>query len=106
MLSNYRNSLGDNRRRLVIAITGAFVLALAPAAASAASDPTDAQYGSTLSQISQGGGSAGGGSADGSAVGGLPFTGLDVALLAAVAAGLVLVGLMLRRRRPADASKA
>jgi hypothetical protein len=80
-----------------------FVLALAPAAAIAAS-PTQHQYGDSLTQLAQGGGTAGGtGSA--SSAGGLPFTGLDVALLAAVAAGLVVAGLLLRRQRPAEVSK-
>ncbi len=84
--------------------------ALVPAVAAAQSvdpTPTDAQYGDSLVQLSQGASGGGpGASADSSAVGDLPFTGLDVALLAAVAAALVLVGLLLRSRRPADSSQA
>jgi hypothetical protein len=72
--------------------------ALTPVAAMAQA-PTDAQYRPSLQQIAgTGGGSASGG-------GGLPFTGLDVALLAAVAGGLLLAGLVLRRQRPEQSPK-
>lgn len=98
------------RLRLGVAALTMFSFALVPAVAAAQSNPTDAQYGDSLTQLSQGaaGGGPGGsaGSADTGAVGDLPFTGLDVALLAAVAAALVLVGLLLRSRRPADPPQA
>lgn len=90
-----------------------------PAAAGAASDPTAAQYDSTLQVVSAGSqGGPGGGSPSATAStptaatpaagapsasnagggGALPFTGLDVGLLAAVAGGLALAGFMLRRQ--------
>ncbi len=96
-----------------------------PAAASAASDPTDAQYDSTLQVVSAGSEGPGGGSTPESAAtsapqatpaagapsasnagGGsaLPFTGLDVGLLAAVAGALALAGFMLRRQAKEEAS--
>jgi hypothetical protein len=87
-----------NYRRIVVGVTAAFVFVLVPAAALAAGSPTDAQYTPVLQQVSVGGGpppSSAGGSG-----GGLPFTGLDVALLAAIAGGLLLAGLLLRRHRP------
>ena len=45
-------------------------------------------------------------SASNSSTSSLPFTGLDVGILAAVAAGLVLAGLMLRRQRPKESLEA
>ena len=111
---------GRSSYRLVISIVGVVVaLGLLPAVAAAQSDPTEAQYGSTLDQISQGGGggqpsSAGSGgdashpssvpggvassTASDRVVGGLPFTGLDVGLLAAVAIALAGAGMVLYRR--------
>ncbi|MDX6582306.1 MAG: hypothetical protein QOI10_1490 [Solirubrobacterales bacterium] len=105
MLVSYMDSgRGVLRRRSLLAIT-TIALALVPAAAMAADSPAQHQYGSSLQQLSQSGtgGSVGGGSATGT-VGSLPFTGFDVALLAAVAAGLVLAGFLLRRQRP-DSSR-
>jgi hypothetical protein len=90
----------DIRTRIGLGAMGLIVFALAPATAFA-SDPTEAQYGSSLSQISQGGTDPTG-TASSSAAGGLPFTGLDVALLAAVAGGLLLAGFVLRRQRPTE----
>jgi hypothetical protein len=89
-----------NYRRIAVGVTAAFVFALVPAAALAASgSPTDAQYTPVLQQVSVGGGGSPP-SSTGSSGGGLPFTGLDVALLAAIAGGLLLAGLVLRRHRP------
>jgi hypothetical protein len=68
--------------------------ALALPASAAAQSPTDSQYSSNLQFVAQGGSGGGGSTGD------LPFTGLDVGLLALVAAGLVVAGLMLRRQRP------
>ncbi len=84
-------------RRLSLFAVALVALALAPATALAASSPTSEQYNSTLQQFSTGGGSSG-------SAGGLPFTGLDVAVLAAVAAGLLIAGLMLRRHRPTESA--
>ena len=89
-------------RRLKLAAVAMVAFALAPATALAQS-PTEAQYGSTLQQFSQGGG--GSGTDPGSAAGGLPFTGLDVVALAVVAVGLLVAGLMLRRHRPTTPSE-
>jgi hypothetical protein len=103
--TSYRRALKNARLRVGSGVLALFVLALLPAATGAATDPTDAQYSSSLDQISAGSGSGGGGdpgSAARDAAGGLPFTGLDVGLLAVVAAGLVLAGLLLRRQRAAE----
>jgi hypothetical protein len=99
-MKQYRSSLTDVRVRIGLGAMALIVFALAPATAFA-SDPTAAQYSSSLSQISQGG-TGPPGTAGSSAAGGLPFTGLDVALLAAVAGGLLLAGLLLRRQRPTE----
>jgi hypothetical protein len=55
--------------------------------------------------VSTGGGGGAGGAGGGGtgSVGPLPFTGLDLAMLAAVAAALVGSGLLLRRRKVAEA---
>ena len=93
--------IGDRKRQMVVfaALALALALGLVPATAFAA-DPATHQYDSNLDQLPQSGagGSAGGGG-DGGVVGSLPFTGLDVAVLAAIAAVLLGVGLLLRRRR-------
>jgi hypothetical protein len=99
IVNKYRSSFADVRVRISVGALALILFALAPAAAFA-SDPTAAQYSSSLSQISQGGNDAG--TASSSAAGGLPFTGLDVALLAAVAGGLLLAGFLLRRQRPTE----
>ena len=97
------SALGANfahaRRRLLVTATMASVALVAlPAAASAQQvGATDGQYGSTLDLISQGGSPPP--SSPSADPGALPFTGLDVALLAAVAGALFLVGLFLRRYR-------
>jgi hypothetical protein len=91
----------------------ALAFALVPATALAA-DPTSDQYGSRLDQISPGGVGAGGaggspgvGAGDsGATLSGLPFTGLDLALMAALAATLVVAGLLLLRSRRADSAEA
>ena len=85
-------------------MAGLSALALPAIAAAQQTSPTDAQYEDSLDFIAQGAGSSpsanrGAGSAT-SDPGGLPFTGLDVGLLAAVAAGLLIAGLVLRRTRP------
>lgn len=99
------NSLSRVRFRIGLLVVGMTALAL-PAAASAQS-PTESQYSSNLDFVAQG--SAGGGPGSSGAAGsaasdpsGLPFTGLDVGLLAAVAAALLIAGLMLRRQRPTN----
>jgi hypothetical protein len=91
-------------QRAVALLAAIVVVVVLPATAMAQSDPADAQYGSTLEQISQGGGGGGGvesASAGGEAAeqvgGGLPFTGLDVAALALVAVVLAGAGLVLHR---------
>jgi hypothetical protein len=104
MLTNFPSAFATAAQRVALGATALLVFALAPAAAIAAS-PTQHQYGDSLTQLAQGGGGAGTGSGGGSAAGGLPFTGLDVALLAAVAAGLTVAGLLLRRQRPVEVSK-
>ena len=86
-------------RRLKLMAVSLVAFALAPAAALAETSPTDDQYGPTLQQFSQG---SGGGTASG---GSLPFTGMDVVILAAVAAGLLVAGLMLRRHRPTQTTE-
>lgn len=99
MLDLVVDNFSRARRRLIVAATlGSAALVALPAAASAQQvAPTDAAYGSTIDLISRGGDTP-----DRSAtadLGSLPFTGFDVAVLAAVAAGLVLVGFVLRRYR-------
>lgn len=87
------------RQRLLVTATMASVALVALPAAAAAQEvgATDRQYGSTLDVISQGGTPPP--STPSADPGALPFTGLDVALLAAVAGALLLVGLVLRRYR-------
>ena len=122
---HYRNR---GRKPLQLTLIATAMLAVAavalPAAAVAASDPTAAQYDSTLQVVSAGsegpGGSSGSpsqstpaapsatpaaGAPSASSAGGsaLPFTGLDVALLAAVAGALGLAGFMLRRQAKEEA---
>ena len=94
-----RNSLDRARFQIGLIVTGMGVLAV-PASA-AAQSPTDAQYSSNLQFVASGG-SGGSGSSGGD----LPFTGLDVGLLALVAGGLVVAGLMLRRQRPKNSLEA
>lgn len=100
-------TLAGARRRLGLLGLGAVMMALVPATALAAA-PTDAQYSSSLQQISSGGGDPPSttSSAASNAASGLPFTGLDVALLAAVAAGLLIAGLLLWRHRPTESTGA
>lgn len=89
---------------LAAVATVAVLLIAAPSPARAA-DPTEAQYGNTVTQVA---GGTGGGVTETPApqpssgleknvVGGLPFTGLDVLALAAVAVALGTIGLVLRR---------
>lgn len=100
ILTMHGTFLVRNYRRIAVGVTAALVFALVPGAALAASgSPTDAQYTPVLHQISVGGGPP---SSTTSSGGGLPFTGLDVALLAAIAGGLLLAGLVLRRHRPTE----
>jgi hypothetical protein len=94
---NTRISFTNARLRIGL-IVASFATLAVPTAALAQS-PADRQYDTTLEFISQGGGGDPGATAT-TSPGDLPFTGLDVALLAAVAVGLLLAGLMLRRARP------
>jgi hypothetical protein len=84
------------RRKVVTLVTTA-ALFVAPATAFAAGDPTDAEYDSTLTQITAGGPEPPAPTAEAPG-GSLPFTGLDVAAMAAVAGGLGLAGFAMRRR--------
>jgi hypothetical protein len=89
-----------DRARFRIGLTVAGLSALAVPASAAAQSPADDQYSSNLQFVAQGGS---GGSGSG---GDLPFTGLDVGLLALVATGLLVAGLMLRRQRPKNSLEA
>ena len=90
------------RARLVFAVLtiGTLAIALSPATAGAqqVSDSTDAQYNSTLTQITAGGPDEPGPTATASSEGSLPFTGLDLAAMAIVAGGLGVAGFAMRRR--------
>lgn len=91
------------RLRVALIVAGLSALALPAIAAAQQTSPTDAQYEDSLDFIAQGAGSGPSATGAGSATsdpGGLPFTGLDVGLLAAVAAALLIAGLVLRRTRP------
>lgn len=82
---------------------GAAVAALAllggPAAAWAQGDPTADQYDPTITQIqTETGSGGGGGSTPSDPIGPLPFTGFDIGALIAVAAALLLLGIVLYRR--------
>jgi hypothetical protein len=106
MMTVERIHKATGRLRAALTIVGLSLLAL-PAMAMAQS-PTDSQYSSNLDFVTSGGGAPGGGGggaeASAGAPGGLPFTGLDVGLLAVVAGGLLVAGLMLWRQRPKDSS--
>lgn len=99
-MTSYRIRFSAARLQFGALIVAICAFALLPAATATAADPTDEQYQPSLEQLSTGGqgGDPSGGSA--TVTDGLPFTGLDVALLAAVAGGLLLAGLVLRRQRP------
>jgi hypothetical protein len=107
---HWRNPVRTYRRISLFAL-GLLAFALAPATAMAGG-ASDAQYSSSLEQIS---GASGGGSSPGAVVvasatdptatSGLPFTGLDLALLVSVAGGLLLAGIVLRSQRPVDSRR-
>ena len=82
-------------RRACVLLIAMFAVAIAaPAGAFAQTiEPTDEQYGNGVVGVA-----AGGSEGDsGSGISSLPFTGLDVAAIAAIGAGLVGAGLLVRR---------
>lgn len=92
-------------RSLCIVVIAMFAVAIA-APAAFAQDPTDEQYGNGVLGVAAGGDPADGaaagdgGAEDASASAGiseLPFTGLDVAAIAAIGAGLIGAGFVVRR---------
>jgi hypothetical protein len=85
------------RRGIATVVTVASLI-VAPTAFAAGSSPSDAQYESTLTQISAGGGPHEPSATTASSGSSLPFTGFDVGAMAAVAAGLGLAGFAMRRR--------
>ena len=95
-----QNKTKTRIRRAIVTLVTVAALAVAPSALAAGGSQSDAQYNSTLTEISAGGtheppataatASTGGGS--------LPFTGFDVVAMAAVAAGLGVAGFAMRRR--------
>lgn len=97
-----RKSSTSRRRRAIAAAVTVVALFVAPAAAfGAGGDPTNAEYDSTLTQISAGGPEPPAPTAEAPG-GSLPFTGLDVVAMAAVAGGLGLAGFVMRRRVGSD----
>jgi hypothetical protein len=90
----------NRTRRTIATLVTVVALFIAPAAAfGAGGDPTNAEYDSTLTQISAGGPGPEPPAATAEAPSGsLPFTGFDVAAMAAVAGGLGLAGWLMRRR--------
>ena len=81
------------RRMCVLLIAMLAVAIAAPAGALAQNiDPTDEQYGNGVVGVAAGGSEGGD-----SGISSLPFTGLDVAAIAAIGAGLVGAGLLVRR---------
>jgi len=82
-------------RRICVLLIAMFAVAIAaPAGALAQNiDPTDEQYGNGVVGVAAGGSEGGGDSG----ISSLPFTGLDVAAIAAIGAGLVGAGLLVRR---------
>jgi hypothetical protein len=87
------------KRRTIVTLVTVAAVGAVPATAFAA-DPSDAQYNSTLTQITAGGPSEPppSATATASSEGSLPFTGLDVAGMAIVAGGLGVAGFAMRRR--------
>lgn len=92
-------------RSLCIALIAMFAVAVA-APAAFAQDPTDEQYGNGVLGVAAGGDSAddpataAGGDEEASAsatITELPFTGLDIAAIAAIGAGLIGAGFVVRR---------
>jgi hypothetical protein len=117
VLTGCTGRIRDREVRVALLAMVAAVLLLLPATAGAqTASPSQSQYSGNLEQVtpSGGGGSGGGGDvassggsgesggSGSSGVGGLPFTGLDVGMLAAVAAALLISGLILRRRPPTE----
>jgi len=81
------------RRVCVLLVAMLAVAIAAPAAALAQNiDPTDEQYGNGVVGVAAGGSDGGS-----SGISSLPFTGLDVAAIAAIGAGLVGAGLLVRK---------
>jgi hypothetical protein len=68
------------------------VLLIAMLAVALAQSPTDEQYGNGVVGVAAGGSDGGS-----SGISSLPFTGLDVAAIAAIGAGLVGAGLLVRK---------
>lgn len=84
------------------ALISAMALAVPAIATAQQTDPTDVEYGTPVFNVEAGGGpgSAGGGgdpTGDVSNAGSLPFTGLDLAAIAAIGAGLLGAGFVIRR---------
>jgi hypothetical protein len=84
-------------RRAIVTLVTVVAVGAVPATAFAG-DPSDAQYNSTLTQITAGGPDEPGPTATASSEGSLPFTGLDLAAMAIVAGGLGVAGFAMRRR--------
>jgi hypothetical protein len=86
-------------RRAIVTLVTAASLLVAPAAFAAGGSPTDAQYNSTLTEVTAGGShQPPATTASGESSGSLPFTGFDIGAMAAVAGGLGLAGFAIRRR--------
>src|SRR3954453_16256927 len=98
-----QNKTKSRLRRAIVTLVTVAALAIAPTAFAAGGNPSDAQYRSTLTEISAGGSNQPpAASATASTGGSLPFTGFDVAAMAAVAAGLGVAGFAMRRRLQAS----
>ena len=118
VLTGCTGRIRDREVRVALLAMVAAVLLLLPATAGAQTQsPSQDQYSGSLQQscptcvqgneggggdVGSSGGSGESGGSGSSGVGGLPFTGLDVGMLAAVAAALLISGLILRRRPPTE----
>jgi hypothetical protein len=90
--------------RAIVTVLTVAALAVPASAFAQAGSPTDAEYDSTLTQITAGGSEEPPApptplaTPSGDAEGTLPFTGLDLAAMALVAGGLGVAGFAMRRR--------
>ncbi len=81
------------------ALISAMALAVPAIATAQQTDPTDVEYGTPVFNLEAGGdpGAAGGDGGDPANASSLPFTGLDLAAIAAIGAGLLGAGFVIRR---------
>jgi hypothetical protein len=109
-MSTIHNKTKPRARRVIVTVVAIAALAAPASAFAQGATPTDAEYDTTLTQITAGGNDGNDGTASGTGdplaqtaasgdtEGTLPFTGLDLAAMALVAGALGVAGFAMRRR--------